>query len=158
MNMKVLVFLFFLLLLIVPYYMHGQACDPPRPPSLGSPGNDHGDERFSFANKEFGDLFTCSINPDVIILKSGYYKEALSLISKFTDNIGIFEGKEIYLGNSDAMPVLFIPSGGLFGKQHDTAFKLIIAEYIRLLGLDKSSREASIIHNIVAFFLDEMKK
>ena len=72
MNAKVLLLLFFLLLFIAPPYMHGQACDPPRPPDPGSPGNDHGDDRYSYADREVGDLITFSVNPDVSILKSGY--------------------------------------------------------------------------------------
>jgi hypothetical protein len=78
MNAKVLWLYFFLLIFTVPQYMHGQVCDPARPPDPGSPGNDHADDRYSYADSEVGDLTTLSVNPDVLILKSGYYKEAIS--------------------------------------------------------------------------------
>jgi hypothetical protein len=134
MSTKVLLLLFFLLLFIAPQYMYGQACDPPMPQDTASPGNDHGDDRYSYADREVGDLITFSVNPDVRILKSGYYKEAISLISKFIDNINTFEGKEINSKDFATKPVLIIPSGGLYSKEHDDALKLILAEYVRLGG------------------------
>jgi ligand-binding sensor domain-containing protein len=133
MNAKILFLLFFLLLFITPQYMHGQACDPPRPPDPRSPGNDHGDDRYSYADREVEYAVTFSVNPDVSILKSGYYKEAISLISKFID-INVFEGKEINSKDFGTKPVLIIPSGGLYGKEHDAALKLILAEYVRCGG------------------------
>jgi hypothetical protein len=134
MNSKVLLLLFFLLLFITPQYMHGQVCDPQMPNDPTSPGNDHGDERYSFADREVEYSITFSVTPDVLILKSGYYKEAISLISKFIYNINIFEGKEINSKDFETKPVLIIPSGGLYGKEHDAALKLVLAEYVRLGG------------------------
>ena len=132
MSTKVLLLLFFLLLFIAPQYIYGQACDPLMPQDPVSPGNDHGDDRYSYADREVEDLIAFSINPEVRIFKSGYYKEAISIISKFTDNINICDENELYQKNLNK--ILLIPSGGLFGKENDSTFKEILKQYVRLGG------------------------
>jgi len=108
---------------------NNQKCDPSPPPP--GPGGDHGDENYSFANIDVGDFTSFSTNPEVFVLKSGYYKEAICLISKFTNEINIFDGSENLYDFNQSRSIALIPSGGLVGKENDTMLEYTLEDYVR---------------------------
>jgi hypothetical protein len=121
-NMKTKI-LFFILITILPLAIYSQSndstCHPPRNPS--SPGGDNTDENFSFSE---GTFKTSGIN-NTLILVSGFYKEADSLINGI-----FFDMPEIARNLLKISPVLVIPSGGFYGKENDTLLKIVLREYV----------------------------
>jgi len=93
---------------------------------MGSPGNDHADENASFSSENITGF---SINSNALVYMNGYFEEMNALSGGV-----FFEGVEPAQKLLDVSPLLIIPSGGLYGKEYDTALKLILAEYVRLGG------------------------
>ena len=78
------------------------------------PGNDHGDDNYSFSE---GIIKEYNIAPESVIFIRGYYNEALKLFGGLK-----FDGDNAARQLLEATPFLIIPSGGLFGKEYDSGF------------------------------------
>jgi len=94
--------------------------------SLGNPGNDHGDDSFSSAG---GSITQNNLDSNAIIYMNGYFEELNALIGGV-----FFEGAESPQKLLEISPVIVIPSGGFFGKEHDSSLKIVLSEYVRLGG------------------------
>jgi hypothetical protein len=97
-------------------------CSPPPPPPPG-PGGDTADDNYSVSNflTEYSALGKGSIS----IFNAGYWKEAEKLFSNFYKNTYLVE----ITGNSNP-EVVIIPSGGLYGKEHDSTLKIAFEQYV----------------------------
>jgi hypothetical protein len=120
-----LVFYIFLALLSI--QLDGQTCNAP--PYSKSPGGDNCDENYSNASIEINDPVCYSLNPEIFVLKNGFYREAINLISKLKHSINIFNGNEIYY-NSGSMKQMIIPTGGLYGKKNDSTLKYLLEQFV----------------------------
>jgi hypothetical protein len=118
---------FFIFLALLSIQLAGQKCNAPPDPS--SPGGDNCDENYSNSSIEINEPVCYSLNPEIFVLKNGFYKEAINLISKLKHSINIFKGNEIYY-NSGSRKQLIIPTGGLCGKKNDSTLKILLEQFV----------------------------
>ncbi|MGD2092848.1 MAG: CARDB domain-containing protein, partial [Candidatus Aminicenantes bacterium] len=105
---------------------NNDVCEP-EPPTDRIPGNDHGDDFFSYSNSVIKEY---NLAPEAVIYKNGYYQEALKLYGGLK-----FDGNNPAQELIKITPFLVIPSGGLFGKENDFIFKEFLKQYVKLGGM-----------------------
>jgi hypothetical protein len=95
-----------------------------------NPDGDMPDDNFSVASLNASNEIYESHNSDLLILRHGFYREAGALINRFKRGFSYIEPDQSPFEMKDPPPILFIPSGGLYGMEKSSQFKSILEDYV----------------------------
>ena len=98
--------------------------------ALSRPDHDHPDDNYSSSDPIPVEVVTESLNPELLILKRGFWKEAGAYLNRIGKRFSYIEPDQSPLEMLDPPPILFIPSGGLFGLDASPQFRTILQDYV----------------------------
>jgi len=104
--------------------------DGPRRSPPSRPCGDHPDDNYSVASLRPTDGVSESRNPELLVLRNGFWEEAGSFINRLKRRFSYIEPDQSPLEMKDPPPILFIPSGGLYGMEKSSQFKSILEDYV----------------------------
>jgi len=105
-------------------------CNCKEPPPARGPGGEACDDNFSVAGPKTSQEIYESHNPNLLILKRGFYREAGGLVNRLRRKFAYIEPDQSPSEIKDIPPILLIPTGGLFGMEKSEQFKSILREYV----------------------------
>ena len=118
-----------ILILFLPFNLRGQSCRLPPPP--GPPGGDNADDNFSHSSGYPNNFYF--VTPDLLIYKNGYYESYDN--QEFSKNENAFTDlKNGYRELFDISKTLILPTGSLYGAEHNKSLKFTIQEHVKLGG------------------------
>jgi hypothetical protein len=71
-----------------------------------------------------------SQNPEVLVLKNGFWEEAGAYMDKLNKRFSYIEPDQSPFEMEEVPSVLFIPSGGLYGLDQSEQFRAILRDYV----------------------------
>jgi hypothetical protein len=127
-SIYLLIFISILFLFYGKNDIKAQKCEPLPPPP--NPEGDNPDDNFSASShKSFVGVYE-NLNPDLIILKLGFYEEAGSLMNNLQRRIVYIEPDQSPLEIRQPPPILLIPTGSLYGMESSEQFKSVLRDYV----------------------------